>query len=291
MKKTRFIVLLSTLALIFGLSSCKEQKKQNEHLLLVNDSLRTVIQGKDEVINNQEQELNDFVGLIVEIQETIDAINNKRKELTTETIEQSGKATEQSKDQLRKDMKDLYSMVNNSRQQIANLKSKLNSSNTNIANLESIVANLENDLNASNQEIIELRNLVEKQTGQITDLEQTITEQVSQIEDLETTLTHQTNTLNTAWYIVAPRKALLNEGIIDRKGRVLLDSSSSFIQIDIRETRVIPINSKKITILSAHPESAYQIETDEETGIIDNITITDPESFWSLEKRLVILIK
>ncbi|MDR2085363.1 MAG: hypothetical protein LBP67_10270 [Bacteroidales bacterium] len=287
MKKTLLFIL--SIIVLLGTTSCTKQKKQIEALQNRTDSLQTVVNAKNQQINDQQQDINEYIGLIIEIQKTIESIKEKSGQLTAQTMEQKGATTEAQKEQLKKDISDLYEMVENSRKQVNSLQGQLSKSKKEIQNLTALVSNLEEQLNARDKEIAELRALVEKQIGQINILEKTVTEKDVQIQTLEGQVNDHTITLNTAWYIISNKKDLREKGIVDNKGRVIKETNSNFTAIDVRTTTEIPVNSKRITILSAHPASSYELVSKDK--VVEKIIITNPAAFWSVEKRLVIQIK
>ncbi|MDL2228434.1 hypothetical protein LJC30_06075 [Odoribacter sp. OttesenSCG-928-L07] len=282
-------LLLSLIVIVLGTTSCTKYKKEIAALQNSKDSLQVVVNAKNQQINDQQLEINEFIGLIVEVQKTIESIKVKSGEITAETMEQKGATTQEQKDQLKKDIADLYELVDNSRKQISSLQNQLSKSKKEVNNLKQLVANLEEQLDARNKEIIELRALVEKQIGQINVLEETVSTKTLQIETLEGQLNDHTITINTAWYAVGNKRTLKENGIIDNKGRVVKSTNANFTKIDLRTTTEINVNSKKVTILSAHPASSYEIVTKDK--VVEKIIITNPGAFWSVEKRLVIQIK
>ena len=62
-----------------------------------------------------------------------------------------------------------------------------------------------------------------------------------------------------------------------------------FTKIDIRVDKEIKLYSKSAKILTNHPSSAYTLQPDANKQYV--LRITDPQSFWSTSKYLVILVK
>ena len=61
-----------------------------------------------------------------------------------------------------------------------------------------------------------------------------------------------------------------------------------FEDIDIREVKSIPLNSKKAKVLSVHPQDSYALEAGED-GML-SLTVKDENSFWQQTKYLVVMI-
>ena len=55
-----------------------------------------------------------------------------------------------------------------------------------------------------------------------------------------------------------------------------------FKKIDITETTVIPVEGKKITLVTTHPANSYRFDV----GL--GITITNADEFWKSSKFLVV---
>jgi hypothetical protein len=112
-------------------------------------------------------------------------------------------------------------------------------------------------------------------------------------------IVEKTNKLNTAHVVLGTFKELKKEGILDREGGVLgLGASKAiqenfdskyFTELDIRETKTIPVNAKKAVVLSEHPNSSYKLV--EENGQIAYLQIENPEEFWRISKYAVIQVK
>jgi hypothetical protein len=63
---------------------------------------------------------------------------------------------------------------------------------------------------------------------------------------------------------------------------------TAFAQIDLRSTSSIATNSTSVKILSSHPQSSYHLVTGADKKI--TISITNPSSFWSVSKYLIVKI-
>ena len=94
--------------------------------------------------------------------------------------------------------------------------------------------------------------------------------------------------------LIGSRKALKEAEVISRQGLFCPPIVSSqaqkadFVNIDIRETKMIPVNSKKAKVLSAHPADSYTLETGEDGNLV--LKINDEGAFWKQTKYLVVMI-
>lgn len=66
-------------------------------------------------------------------------------------------------------------------------------------------------------------------------------------------------------------------------------NEGEFRTIDTRETTTIPVNAKKVELLTKHPTGSYELEKEDE--LVTYLHITDPEEFWKANKYLVLEVK
>ena len=63
----------------------------------------------------------------------------------------------------------------------------------------------------------------------------------------------------------------------------------AFSKVDIRTTEIIPIDAKKLKIVTSHPKESYELFRNEEKGSIEALQILNPEEFWNSSKYLVVM--
>ena len=63
-------------------------------------------------------------------------------------------------------------------------------------------------------------------------------------------------------------------------------NDADFTKADLRNVSSIPLNVKKATLMTSHPEGSYTFV--KEGKVITELSITNPEEFWSVSKYLVI---
>ena len=285
--------ILTSLTIIAGIiftTSCG-MKKENEALVQKNDSLQAMLTQQQTMLDNQTSEINDYVSFIADIQQSIDAISHKQKELTSESTEQSVVTDSQKRAQLKEQINDLHEQIQANKRKVDKLANELSKSQKSNKQLNAMIANLQTQIDQKDKDLEELRKVIDKQNTQIEGLKKDVNEKTQQIKDLEGTVSQQTETINTAWYYVATKTDLRNKGIIDKKGKIITNSDENFTKIDITKTTTIPINSaKKIIILSAHPLNSYEVIYDNNKKIT-SVKINNAKSFWSLSNRFVAIIK
>ena len=282
MKKIIFMA-----AFVSMLASCLDGFKSNNGGDRERDSLRNIIDQKD-------NELNDLMGTFNEIQQGFDLINEAEGRVN---MMRMGAENYNSAENIRENMQFIQETLDENKRKIEELQSKLKSSSINSAKLKEAINSLTQQLTEKNAELEKLRaQLAEKDvkieqlSGTVTNL-QTENAQVKQQRDETAQIArNQDAQLNTAWYVFGTSKELKAEGILS-KGEVLQGNYNKnyFTQIDIRKVNVIPLESKSASILTNHPAGSYTLLKDSKGKY--TLRITDVAQFWSVSKYLVVKVK
>ena len=84
---------------------------------------------------------------------------------------------------------------------------------------------------------------------------------------------------------------LIQTGKIDARPIILMEdlNETYFTEIDKRSTDVFPVFSKKVEMISQHPDSSYKFIYDND--LIAYVKIENPDEFWKLTKYAVIELK
>ena len=174
-------------------------------------------------------------------------------------------------------------------QTVSRLKKQLEEKDT-------YISSLKDELQQTKAQIATLNDQVTDLSNNINELNSNLDVMTVQNAAQQATIENQDAMLNTVWVCVAPQQTLVDKGILSKGG--LFKSSeltkqgydkSQFAEIDKREVESIPLNTKKPTIMTSHPESSYQIV--EVEGGNKVLEILDKESFWSISNYLVVSIK
>ena len=65
--------------------------------------------------------------------------------------------------------------------------------------------------------------------------------------------------------------------------------SNYFTKIDMRVVKSIPLYSKSAELLTDHPAGSYSLDKDAQGQY--TLRITNADSFWSVSRYLVVLVK
>ena len=293
--KIRLPFIAIALAALFATSCNVERSEKYQALLAERDSLYTEVVaaqgGFDQALNtineievalesvraaegiimmeSEEGNTNKAVSEINAIQQTLQENRTKIANLEKELASQGAqsKALNQTVNRLKKQLEEKDTYINS-------LKVELQQSRQQIADLSTQVSDLNEDIEALNEniDVLNVQNAAQQAT-------------------IET----QDAALNTVWVCIATQQTLKEKGIV--KGGLFQPNAiskqgfdkSQFMQADMRELTNVPLNTKKATIITTHPEGSYEITANEDGSKVLNIK--DKEAFWSISKYLVISIK
>lgn len=284
MKKLLFVTVG---ALLLTFTSCKQDKtKVNLEKVEQSDSLQRIITQKD-------SDINDMMGTMNEIQEGFRQINEAENRVN---IVKDGEGADK-KSQLRQNIKFISATMQKNRELISKLRQRLANSSLKGTQLKATIDNLVKQLDEKDQQLQQLRAELDAKDIHISELDETINNLNTNVSNLTTANTQNTQTinsqdaqLNTAWYVFGTKNELKEQRIVEG-GKVLQTNFNKnyFTKIDIRVDKNIKLYSKSVKILTLHPSSSYTLTRDANKQY--ELTITNPQIFWSTSKYLVIQVK
>ena len=258
MKKNVFY--LCTLS--FFMAGCGQKVDNTMELVLAQqrDSLESIIQQKD-------NEINDIMGTMNDIEAGFRAM-----QYIQEAMQQNRELINKLRNQIRQ------GAVNSEQ-----LKRTVDNLTRQMAEKDTQIRQLQAELQAKDVQIGELTEKVEDLTNDVSTLREETT-QKSQ------TISTQDKQLNTAWFVYGTKSELKEQHII-QDGKVLQSNFNRdyFTKIDIRVDKEIRLYSRSAKLLTSHPASSYKLEQDAQKQYV--LRIQNPQLFWSTSKYLVILVK
>jgi len=294
-KTIAIAAVIFVVAIFGGVYVYTQKEAQLKSLNSEKTALYEQIQAKDSLMNDLESTFS-------EIENSLTFIKEKRSNLSIE----KGEGVQDQKKELMADITLMNTMLEESSKKIEDLEAKLKKSGINMRAFEKRIAALNNDINTQNTQIAELKQMVEQKDFQIAELETKINEQndflASQTDSLTNEsqrLVERTNELNEGHVAYGTYQELKEKGLLTKEGgilglganKVVNDSFDSdyFTTLDIRDTKIIPLHSKKAQMISEHPTDSYSMV--EEDGQIAYLQIDNPEEFWKISKYAVIEVK
>ena len=281
MKKLLFFAACMT-----ALAACTGNKVSDASGATMSDSLQRIVEQK-------ENEINDIMGTLNDINDGLREISEAEGRVT---LARSGEGAN-NRQKLREDVKFIQERMNQNRELLDKLRQQLRESSFKGDQLKRTVENLTKQLEQKNIELQKMREELDKKDIHISELDETVSNLNTNVENLRTendqkssTINNQDRQLNTAWFVFGTKKELKEQGIIDGS-RVLRGNfnKSYFTKIDIRVQKEIKLYSKKAEMKTSHPSSSYMLDKDAKGQFI--LRITDPQTFWSTSKYLVIEVK
>ncbi len=284
MKKLIFAVLFIS---AFVLTSCEEKKSaaptENTERI---DSLQRVIVQK-------ENEINDMLGTLNAIQEGLRQISEAENRVT---IVKDGESTNKTS-QIQENIQFISQQMKRNRELVSKLRQQLRESSLKSDKLRETIDGLVQQLDAKDRELQQLRAElntkdihIQELNDQVTDLNTNVNTLSEESAQKSKTISTQDKQLNTAYYVFGTKSELKAQNILEND-RVLQSNfnKSYFTKVDIRVDKEIKLYTKSAKILTAHPSSSYTLQKDANKQYV--LRITNPESFWSTSKYLVVLVK
>lgn len=287
-------ILIASVAVVLFATSCEDKEKTALQGRL--DSLSTEL-------NNRDTELNDYLGLVADIESNLKEIKERENIIALEN-----ETSKDTKEQIVSDLHAINALMAENKEKLNELNNKLKNSNFNASKFKKLVADLEEKMVVKEGEIATLTTQVEELTAQNTTLNVRVdslyTENKTKediLNNKETILKDMDEQLHTAYYTSGTSKELASNAIISKEGGLLGIGSvqqfsgsidnSKFTSLDIREVNTIPLNSKKVEIVTNHPQGSYELVLDDQEKQVDKLVITDPDKFWASSKYLVMVKK
>lgn len=284
MKKVLFAIVLAG---ALGLVSCQDNSsKANDPNLERIDSLNRVISQKDNEINDMMSTLND-------IQEGLRQISEAENRVT---IMKDGESTNKTA-QIQENIQFISNQMKRNRELVSRLRQQLRESSIKGDKLKETIDGLVQQLDAKDRELQQLRAElsskdihIQELNTQVSDLNTNVSALKEETSQKSNTISSQDKMLNTAYYVFGTKSELKAQNIL--AGDKVLQANFNknyFTKVDIRVDKEIKLYSKSAKILTAHPSSSYTLLQDANKQYV--LRITNPESFWSTSKYLVILVK
>ena len=289
-KNMKKLLLACTCATL--LVSCGQNSAEYKKLKAENDSLK---------IENTKatSEMNEILSTITHVEADIQSIRDAENYLNLQQ-QTGGEFSKSNREQIKQNMQLISETLKKNKETISQLEDKLKKSGIQSAALRKTISRLSSELDQKATMIVALQEDLAKKNVRIQELDEMVSSLNEDVENLATTaavqsekLNEQDKALNTAYYCFGTAKELKDQKILSggglfSKSKVLQSGFNKdyFISVDVREVKEIPLFAAKAKLKSNHPEGSYEFVKDEDGNL--TLNITDPKTFWSLGKYLVI---
>jgi uncharacterized protein (DUF3084 family) len=290
---TAIIALLILIIAGFVVNSMytNEQKK---HLAVVENQKHSFTQ----LLTSRDSVINEWMLTFDQIEKDLNTVKEKENIITMKSEDKE--FSKDKKQQILKDIEYVNTLLDQNKKKIASLTAQLNKSGGTIKGLQVRIAELENSMKERETEIAELKTKLTQKDFQIGQLNTKMSEQEVAIAQKDEKITNQTAEMNKGFIASGTYKDLKAKGLINKEGgflgigrkEAMLQgfSQNVFTQVNITETKSIPVNSKNAKLITYHPASSYELVRDKDNKIA-SIDIKNPNEFWKVSKYAVVEIK
>ena len=180
---------------------------------------------------------------------------------------------------------------------INKLKQQVRESTVKGGQLKKIIDNLTQQMEEKDKQLAALREELDRKDIHIAQLDEKVANLNTNVTTLteentkkEETISTQDKALHSAWFVFGTKKELKEQNILS-DGEVLRSNFNKdyFTKIDIRIDKEIKLYSKSAKMMTSHPASSYTLQRDANKQYV--LRITDPDTFWSTSKYLVVMVK
>lgn len=293
MKKSVSILVLA--ALMLGLNSCVESSKKYKALEAERDSLQVVASNVTTDFESSLRTINEIEMALQNIREAENIILMENQEGNTNYAASQIEAIDRSIQQNKAKIADLEKQLADAGSKSKQLNATITRLKTELNEKDTYITNLREELNISQAQVAELTDSVVNLNQNVKNLNENIHSLNTQNAEQQAMISMQDAELNTVYYIVAPKETLVANDLVSKGGLFSSDNvtgevkKSVMIAADKRTLKVIPLNTKKATIMTNHPESSYQLTKGDDKML--SLEIADPEAFWKISNYLIISIK
>jgi predicted nuclease with TOPRIM domain len=292
--------IIKQLPLILGLStglffnSCTNKEKEEAALKQV-----TVVSSERDSLENA------LVTTLDEINQNLDMIRSKQG-LIANT---NGQESVSKKEAILQNISMINALIADNQKKVEELTAQAKKLGKEKSAMARIAKQTKDRIEKQEQEIAMLKEQLAQESYKVEDLNHRMNDMQLSNEMLTAEKTHLTDVntqmdkdLNKAYFTYGTSKELKSKSLVEKKGGVLgigkkealanafFKNKSSFTEVDIRETKTIPIQGKKPKLITFHPEASYEIQESEDHKYA-NINIKNPDEFWSASKYLVVEVR
>jgi hypothetical protein len=272
--------------LVFAGCNNSEREQQLKSLAIKDSLLLEQTQQKDSTILSYIHSLNN-------IQDNLETIKAKEKILSmgkpVEGSSQSGAIVA--------DIKSLDELIVKNHRDMYALEKKLKVADKEDVDLKVMVANLNKELSDQDEEIAELEAKLSKSNDTLNTVIHQFNDTMIVVDRQKMEINSMQNEMNSVYYAVGTYKELKTKGVLTKEGRIIgmggtpelkKDFNSSyFTSASKPDLHTIPLYAKFSRLVTTHPSNSYKVTGN---GKNDSFVITDPASFWSAGKYLVIIV-
>jgi succinate dehydrogenase flavin-adding protein (antitoxin of CptAB toxin-antitoxin module) len=297
MKKGIMTTAIIALLLLVGAAlvvNSKFKDEQKKNVSIVENQKRSYTQ----LLTSRDSVLNEWMMTFNEIEKDLATIKEKEKIISVKSND--SEFTKDRKQAILKDIEYVNTLLDQNKKKIASLTAQLKNQGGTIKGLQVKIAELEASMKQRETEVNDLKVALTQKDFEIGQLNTRMTDAQIAIAQKDETISVQTAEMNKGFVAYGTYKDLKAKGLVSKEGGFLgigkkeqlhQDFSDSlFTQVNITETKSIPVNSKAAKLITDHPTTSYELVRGDDDKIT-SIEIKDPEEFWKISKYAVVEIK
>ena len=286
--------LIYAIACALAVASCNQDaaKKAEQIAQQQRDSL-------EQIISQKYNEINDMMTTLSDIEEGFREITEAQSRVT---LAKQGEGTN-TMQRIKENFQFIQAQMQQNKELINKLKQQVRESSVKGGQLKKIIDNLTQQLETKDHQLQALREELDRKDIHIAELDEKVASLNTNVTSLkednekkEETITSQDKALHTAWFVFGTKDELKEQRILSKDGLFsktkLLEKDFNkdyFTKIDIRIDKEIKLYSKSAQIMTSHPAGSYTLQRDANKQFV--LRISDPDTFWSTSKYLVVLVK
>jgi hypothetical protein len=270
------------------------KNEQKKHVAIVENQKRSFTQ----LVSSRDSVINEWMLTFDEIEKNLATVKEKENIISMKSSDQE--FSKDKKQQILKDIEYVNTLLDQNKKKIASLTAQLKNSGGTIKGLQVKIAELEATMKQRETEIADLKVTLTQKDFEIGQLNTKMSDAQVAIAQKDEKITNQTAEMNKGFVAYGTYKSLKAKGLLTKEGGFLgLGKKealhhdfpdNAFTQVNISETKSIPVNSKSAKLITEHPTSSYELVRDKDNKIA-SIDIKDPQAFWKISKYAVVEIK
>lgn len=288
--------IIAILLLIIGAfvvnSMFKNEQKKN--VAIVENQKRSYTQ----MLTSRDSVLNEWMLTFDQIEKNLATVKEKENIISMKSSDQE--FSKDKKQAILKDIEYVNTLLDQNKKKIASLTAQLKANGGTIKGLQAKIDELEATMKQRETEVADLKVTLTQKDFEIGQLNTKMTDAQAAIAQKDEKISNQTAEINKGFIAYGTYKTLKAKGLVSKEGGFLglgkkealhQDFSDSlFTQVNITETKSIPVNSKDAKLITDHPSGSYALVRDKDNKIA-SIEIKNPEEFWKISKYAVVEIK
>ncbi len=288
------IVGLVVLIVAIIIASSKFRNERESNVALVQNQKAAYTKQ----LTSRDSIINDWLLTFDQIEKDLNTIKQKENIITMKSGD--NELTRNRKEQILEDVKYVNTLLEENRKKIESLNAQLRKSGSTIKGLQTRMATLESTLKEYETNIASLKDTLSRKDFQIGQLNTRMTALETTVTRKDSVITNVTDQMNEAYLASGTYRELKDKGILSKEGGFLglgrletlkgTANDNLFSKVDIRQIKMIPVNSRDAKLVTNHPPSSYQMIREGDNKIA-YIEIKNPEEFWKMSKYAVVELK